>query len=269
MKRFVLLVLFVVACAKKKEAPPPAVASGSPAVAVTVDAAPAAEPAAKAELLPAKLGEKDGIVFSDKQGEKVTATVKGQSVLIPDGTKVEVVGEEEPMAGSGEDTSVTVKYEGKEVKLPADRVLREGLLKRSPDGKHAVFTVITSCGDLCHAVMYLVSADGRRTKLAESGQDLNVAWTADKVAVGNGGLWIATLADHAVKHLEDYTSPAYSPEGVLYVRNYEGVAFKVEGDKPTQVWKPKKKRKHPQSDEEPDEDPAPVKFEGGKPKFDL
>ncbi|MBA3503484.1 MAG: hypothetical protein H0T65_24190, partial [Deltaproteobacteria bacterium] len=166
----------------------------------------------------------------------------------------------------------TVKFEGKDLVVKSDRVLREGLLQRSADGKHAVFTVITSCGDLCHSVIYLLSADGKRTKLGESGpNDTTVAWQADKVAVGNGSLWIATLADHSVKPMENFTSPAYSPEGVLYVRNHDGAAFEVKGDKPTQVWKPKKKKK-PADDGEGDmveEDPAPVKFEGGKPKFDL
>jgi hypothetical protein len=269
MKRIALVVLLVVACSKKKkeETPPPAVASGS-AVAVVADAA--APPAAKAELLPAKLGERDGIVLAEKAGGEVTATVKGQSVMIPDGTKVDIVGENEAMAESGEDTSVTVRFEGKEVELPSDRVMVEGALRRSPDGKHAVFTVITSCGDICHSVIYLVSADGKRTKLGEAGpNDTTVAWTGDRVAVGNGGLWIATLADHGVKPMEDYTSPAYSPEGVLFVRNFEGAAFEVKGDKPTQVWKPKKKKQAPDDGDMVQEDPAPVKFEGGKPKFDL
>lgn len=268
MKRFVLVLVLVVACSKKPaEPPPPAPASGSAPAAAPVDAAAATVP--KAELLPSKLGEKEGVVFAEEQGEQVTATVRGQSVQIPDGTKVEVVGEKEAMAGSGEDVTVTVKYEGKDVELPAERVLVEGLVKRSPDGKHLVFSVTTSCGDVCHSVMYLVSADGRRTKLGEGGVDTTVAWSADKVAVGSGSAWIATLADHSVKNLEDYTSPSYSPEGVLYVRNHDGAAFKVEGDKPTQVWKPKKKRKQPDSDEMPHEDPPPVTFEGGKPKFEL
>jgi hypothetical protein len=269
MKRAFVVVVFLAlaSCAKKKkEEPAPAPASGSPAAApVAVDAAP---PAAKAELLPAKLGEKDGIVFSEKAGEQVTASLKGQSVMIPDGTRVEVVGEKEAMAGSGEDATVTVKYDGKEVELREDRVLREGMLKRSADGKHAVFLAYTSCGDLCHTVMYLLSTDGRRTKLGEGGPDMTVAWGKDTVAVGNQGLWIATLADHSVKPLEDYTSPAYSPEGVLYVRNFDGAAFEVKGDKPTQVWKPKKKKKEPDSDEMPAEDPPPVTFPGGKPKYD-
>jgi hypothetical protein len=270
MKRFVLVLLVVVACSKKKEAPPaPAPASGSAVATAPADAA--APAAAKTELLPAKLGEKEGVVFSEKAGEQVTASFKGQSVMIPDGTKVEVAAEKEVGVGDQEDASVTVKFDGKDVELEADRVITEGALQRSQDGKHAVFTVITACGDLCHTAIYLLSADGKRTKVGEGGPDTTVAWTADKVAIGNGSLRVVTLANHEVKPFEDYTSPAYSPDGVLYVRNREGAAFKVEGDKPTQVWKPKKK-KEPADDGEGDmveEDPAPVTFEGGKPKFDL
>ena len=269
MKRIALLVLLVVACSKKKkeDAPKPEPASGS--VVAVVDAGAAEPPKAKTELLPAKLGEKDGVVFAEKQGEQVTATVKGQSVMIPDGTKVEIVSAKEGMVGSQEDVTATVKFEGKDVELPAERVLTEGGLSRSPDGKHAVFTVITACGDLCHSTIYLLSADGKRTKLGEAGPDTTAAWTADRVAVGNHGLWIATLADHAVKSPEDMTAPSFAPDGTLYARNHDGAAFKFEGDKPTQVWKPKKKKRSADSDEDMmDEDPEPVKFVDGKPKYD-
>lgn len=266
MKRIALIVLLLAGCSKKKkteEAPPPAPASGS--VVAVVDAAPP-PPAAKTEVLPAKIEDKRGIVFAEKQGEQVTATVKGQSVMIPDGTNVEIASEKEGMAGSGEDATVTVKYEGKEVELKADRVLVEGALSRSPDGKHAVFTVITTCGDLCHSSIYLVSADGKRTKLGEGGPDSTVAWSTDKVAVGNHGLWIATLADHAVESPEGYTSPSFAPDGTLYVRDLDGSAFKREGGKFVLAKKIKKKKP---ADPEmmDDEDPEPVTFENGKPKF--
>lgn len=273
MKRIALVVLLVVGCSKKKqEAPTPAPASGSGSAlaASPTDAAPA-PPAPKTELLPAKLGEKEGVVFAEKQGEQVTATVKGQSVMIPDGTKVDITAEKDVGVGDQQEPTVTVKYEGKDVELKADRVLMEGALQRSQDGKHAVFTVTTACGDLCHTAIYLLSANGKRTKVAEGGPGTTVAWTADKVAIGNGNLWVVTLANHEAKMHEEYTSPAYAPDGVLYVRNHDGAAFKLEGDKATQVWKPKKKKK-PVADEEmdiPEDDPAPVTFEGGKPKFDL
>ncbi len=271
MKRVVFVVLIVVACSKKQEPPPPSGSGSGSSVAVSpMDAAPTL-PAATTELLPAKLTDKQGVVFAEQQGDQVTATVKGQSVMIPDGTKVEIAAEKDVGVGGADEASVTVKFEGQEVELKADRVLLEGALKRSADGKHAVFTVITACGDVCHTAIYLLSVDGKRTKLGEGGPDTTVAWTADKVAVGNGDLYIATLANHEVKSLPDYTSPAYSPDGVLFVRNHDGVAFKVEGDKPTQVWKPKQKRKIA-DDGEGDmmqEAPAPVRFEGGKPKFDL
>lgn len=268
MKRIAMIVLVVVACTKKQDEPkppPPSPASGSaPAAAPAPDAATAP----KVELLPAKLGEKEAIVFAEKPGEKVTSTRKGQSVMIPDGTKVELVKESDVGVGAQEEAHDTVKFDGKDVELKADRVVTEEALHRSPDNKHAVFLAITECGDLCHSVMYLLSADGRRTKLGEGGPDVTVAWTADKVAVGNHGLWIVTLATHDVTSLPDYTSPAFAPDGTLYVRNPDGSAFKLDGDKPVQVWKAKKKKS---SDDEElgGEDPEPVTFEGGKPKFEL
>ena len=270
MTRIVLVLALLVGCSKKEkkaEPPPPTLASGTAAAPAEPDAA--TPPAAKAEVLPAKLGDKDGIVIAEKQGGEVTATVKGQSVTIADGTRVEIVeGGKEPMVGSQDDATVMVKYEGKEIELKADRVITEGSLIRSPDGKHAVFTAVTACGDLCHSVIYLVSTDGRRTKLGEGGPDTTAAWTADKVAVGNHGLWVATLASHEAKNVEGYTSPAFGPDGVLYVRDPSGSAFTLDGDKPKQVWKAKKKKKSADEEDMPEEDPEPVTFVDGKPKFD-
>ena len=270
--RILVLVVVLAGCSKKEKKqeapppPPPAVVDAAAAVAPPADAA-----APKPELLPAKLGEKDGVVIAEKQGGEVTATVKGQSVAIPDATKVEIVAEKEAMAGASDDATFTVKYEGKDVELRADRVMTESTLTRSPDGKHAVFIAMFACGDLCHTAISLVSADGRRTKLGEAGVDVNVAWTKDKVAVGAGNLWLVSLVDHEVTYLEGYTAPAYSPDGVLYVRNMDGSAFELTGDKPKQVWKAKRKKKKIDDEEDPyDVDyPPPVTFVGGKPKFDY
>jgi hypothetical protein len=223
-------------------------------------------------LLPAKLGPKEGIVFAEKAGEQVAAVTEkgGGTVNVPDLTRVEIVEEGEPAAGSGEDVAVKVKYEGATIAIRADRVLSETALSRSPDGKHAVFNTIFSCGDLCHSVFYLLGADGKRMKVGEGGPDVTVAWGKDAVAIGSGSLTVITLADGAAKPHENYTSPAYAPDGTLYVRDADGAAFTLAGDKATRVWKPKKKKPAPGDDEMPVEDPAPVTFDkDGKPKFEL
>jgi hypothetical protein len=274
MKRIALVVAFiVVGCGKKKEepkAPPPtpAVASGSAPAAPAIDTA---KPEPKLELLPAKLGAKDGVVFAEKAGDQVAASTEkgGGTVNVPDLTRVEIVEEGEPAAGSGEDVAVKVKYEGVTIAIRADRVISETALSRSPDGKHAVFNTIFSCGDLCHSVFYLLGADGKRTKVGEGGPDVAVSWGKDAVAIGSGSLTVVTLADGAAKTHDKYTSPAYAPDGTLYVRDASGAAFTLVGDKATRVWKPKKKKAAPSEDDMEEPDPDPVTFDkDGKPKFE-
>lgn len=269
MKRIALVLVLVAACGKKKEepkAPPPAPASGSAPAPPAIDAA---APVEKAELLPAKLGPKDGIVFAEKAGEQVAAVTDkgGGTVNVPDLTRVEIVEEGEPAAESGEDVAHEVKYEGATIAIRADRVVTETALSRSPDGKHAVFHTIFSCGDLCHSVFYFLSADGKRTKIGEGGPDVTVAWGKDAVAVGSGTLTVVTLADGTAKPYDKYTSPAYAPDGTLYVRDASGAAYTLAGDKATSVWKPKKKKK-PADDDMPEDDPPPVTFKDGKPQFE-
>jgi hypothetical protein len=208
-----------------------------------------------------KLGEKEGIVIGETQG----AAVEG----IPDGTKVDVVAVADIGVGNESPGKVTVKWQGKNVDLSPERVLREESLKRAPDGKHAVFSPMTACGDLCHTTLYVIGSDGKRAKVGEGGPDVVAAWSADNatVAVASGSLHLVTLADLKVKDFDNYTAPAYGPDGTLYVRDADGSAFKLVGDKATRVWK--SKQKAPGGDEGmPAMDPDPVTFENGKPKFD-
>ena len=193
---------------------------------------------------------------------------------IPDGTPVVIADVKEIGVGSMEDATLTVEHGGKKVELPADRVLVSGIIDaihRSPDGKHAVFAPITACGDMCHTVLWLLSAaDGKRVKLGEGGPDVNVAWHPDgtTVAVGSGSLWLVSLTDHEVKPMEGFTSPAYSPDGALYVRDPDGSAYLVTTGKPKKVWTAEK---DPEADEDEmgAEDPKPVDFENGVPDFEL
>lgn len=148
----------------------------------------------------------------------------------------------------------------KKVTLRADRVLRGGLvdaIHRSPDNQHAVFAPIYACGDVCHSVIWLIrAADGKRVKLGEGG--------------GSASLWIVSLADFKVKAMDDYRSPAYSPGGVLYVRDERGSAFTIGKGKPVKVWDSGAGEGESEEEEEMDTDePKPVDFVDGKPKFDL
>ena len=244
------------------EAPPQA--AEPPVAAPPPDAAPP-------DFLPAAIDKKSGIVFATRAG----GTVKG----IKDGTTVEVVGESGGAVADMADATVTIKHEGKKVKLRADRVLRDidlEQIRRSPDNLHAVFSPIYACGDVCHSALWLITArDGKRVKLGEGGPDVNVAWhpKGGTVAVGSGQLWIVSLADYKVKSMDEYTSPAYSPDGTLYVRDHKGSAFTVGKGKPTRVWDAGDEGETTDEDDEMHEmdveDPRPVEFKNGKPSFDL
>jgi hypothetical protein len=272
------LVVALVGCEKKadeKKQGAPAEAN-APAAEAPPDPAPpvAATPdAATPPFLPPAIDKKSGIIFAEKAG----GTVKG----IKDGTVVEVVGESGGAVADMADATVTVKHEGRKVKLRADRVLRDidvEQIRRSPDNQHAVFSPIYACGDVCHSILWLISAkDGKRVKLGEGGPDVHVAWhpTGGTVAAGSGGLWIVSLADYKVKELEEYTSPAYSPDGTLYVRDHEGSAFIVGKGKPKKVWDAGggDDGGDEGADGEEDvfgvDDPRPVRFERGEPSFEL
>jgi hypothetical protein len=251
----------------------PAEAKAAVAEAPPVTAEPPAAPvpappdAAPPDFLPVAIDKKSGIVFADKAG----GMVKG----IKDGTIVEVVGESGGAVGDMADATVTIKHEGKKAKLRADRVLRDTdieQIRRSPDNQHAVFSPIYACGDMCHSVLWLISAkDGKRLKLGEGGPDVNVAWhpKGGTVAVGSGALWIVSLADYKVKPMKDYTSPAYSPDGTLYVRDHKGSAFTVGTGKPARVWDAGDEGEGEDEEDMDVEDPRPVEFKDGKPSFDL
>ena len=62
-------------------------------------------------------------------------------------------------------------------------------------------------------------------------------------------------------------SPAFGPDGTLYVRNSDGSAFKMDGDKFKRMWKAPKRSHDDDSDGGPDE-PKPVDFKNGKPVYD-
>lgn len=273
MKTMTLCALAValVGCGKKTEqtkpADPAAAAPEAPAATAGVaDAQPAAAPATPS-FLPAAIDEKSGIVFAEKAG----GLVEG----IKDGTPVAVVAEKDGMVGDEEDASVTIEHGGKKVELKTDRVLRGGTLDgihRSADGKYAVFSPVVGCGDICHSVLWLIrTADGQRVLIGEGGPDVHVAWHPDgsTVAVGSGSLWVVSLADYKATPMEGYLSPSYAPDGTLYVRNHDGSAFTVGKGKPVRVWKAPKREAMEDDEGMPSEDPTPVEFADGKPKFDL
>jgi hypothetical protein len=233
----------------------------------------AMSPPAPTTFFPAKLDDKQGVAFAETKGGTVEGkAADGTKVSIKDGTRLDVAEVKEADMSTDDAATVDVKVDGKTVALPMGAVLLEGSLTRSPDGKVAVFTYIDSCGDLCHTMLHVVTDDGRRAKLGDGVADRVVAWRKDgkQAAVGSGQLWLVTLPDLTVKHLEKYTAPAYAPDGTLYVRDQDGSAYTLAADgKAKRVWKAKKVAPD-EADEYGADDPPPVELDSaGKPKFEL
>ena len=241
-------------------------------VGCTRSATTAARPAGGAPFLAAKLDDKHGVVFAETRGGTVEATgAGGAKTSIADGTVAEIAAVKEADMSSSEDATVDVVVDGQPVTVPAARVLLEANLLRSPDGAVALFSVIESCGDLCHTIHYVIATDGRRAKLGGGVADVVAAWRPDgtQAAIGSGNLWLVNLPELAVREVADFTAPAYAPDGTLYVRDHDGSAFTgVDGGKPKRVWKAE-----PLESEEDDygaDDPPPVEFDAaGKPSFEL
>jgi hypothetical protein len=253
----------LVACGSKEQTKKPATATPPVNEVVGKVAAPPHDTLPAAEFLPARLAAKEGVIFAEAKGGMVEG--------IADGTRVEIVDEKEMGVGDNDDGAITIKHGGKTISVKPDRVIREdGELKRSPDRKFAVFAPMIACGDVCHTAIWIVAADGRRANLGEGGVDVYVAWHPNgaTAAVGNGTLTLVSLADFTKSSNDKFLSPAYAPDGTLYVRDSDGSAYTLDSAQATRVWKAKK-RKHADSDELPDMDPRPVGFKNGKPKFDL
>jgi hypothetical protein len=238
-------------------------------------AAGPAAPERASRMVPSKLGDKQGIIFAETAGSTVAGKGDGgATVAIPDGAAVEIVAENEAMMGGGEeDASTVILHEGKKLTVPAIRLLVEGALERSPDGRLAVFSTIVSCGDLCHRELYVLAADGRRERLGDGVADVVVAWSKDgkQAAVGSGQLWLVDIATLRVTPLESYTAPAYAPDGTLYIRDQDGSAYILAaGSEPRLVFKAEKDEAEPEEDDYGADDPMPVEFDAaGKPQFDV
>lgn len=233
-----------------------------------------AAPKAASRMLPSKLGDKQGVIFAETAGDTVTGKGDGgATVEIPDGAAVEIVAENEAMMGGGEeDASTDILYQGTKLTVPAIRLLVEGALERSPDGRLAIFSTIVSCGDLCHRDLYVLAADGRRERLGDGVADIVVGWSKDgkQAAIGSGQLWLVDIATLQVTPLESYTAPAYAPDGTLYIRDQDGSAYILAaGSEPRLVFKAEKEPEREEGDYGAD-DPMPVEFDAaGKPQFDV
>ncbi len=191
-------------------------ADASVADASVADAAPAPPSFSIAETLPADRA----VVFTERPGETLTLhPEQGADVTLRDGEVVTFV-DEVSGVGGGDATSV-IEAHGVRGTVPNARVITEARLSRSPDRQRAAFAAIASCGDLCHEELWLFTASGERVRISENvGVDVVVAWRPDsaRLAVGDGSLTVVSVADGHGTTIENFTSPAYAPDGALFAR---------------------------------------------------
>jgi hypothetical protein len=235
-------------------------------------AVPPVSPAPAAQFLPSRLEANQGVLFAVEAGGTIEArTGDGATKSLNDGSVVEIKDIREAEMGDA-DSSVEIVSDGVTYTVGVAQVLREDSLTRSPDGAFAVFHVIVTCGDLCHSTGYVVTSAGKRVLLGDGVVDLAVAWRKDgkELAVGSGALWIVSLSDLAVRKLEEYTAPAYAPDGTLYVRDHEGSAYILAATaQPEQVWKAPE-QPEPEEGDYGAGDPEPVAFGAdGAPSYTL
>jgi hypothetical protein len=258
----VLATGLVIGCDKKPNKAPDPVAPA---------AAPAVAPPVAGPFLPAKISDQQGIAFAEFAGQAIEAKgPDGARFLIKVGTVLVVDKAAELAMGDPDVATDEVTVAGKKLLVPSKSVIVESRLSRSLDGSAALFSVTDSCGDACHTLLFVVTPDGRRTKLGDGVIDVVAAWRKDgkELAVGSGGLWIVSLPDLAVRTLGDYTAPAYGPDGTLFVRHHDGSGFKLVGEAAKRVFVAKKQPPAEEGDYGAD-DPSPPTFDAaGKPKFD-
>jgi hypothetical protein len=265
-----LAALLTAACS----AATPAVAPREPApVVVAPDAdasatdAPVADapPPAPVFSLAAPLGEHVGVILAEQPGGTVSLHPEsGPDVALSDGERVNFV--DDNVGVGGGDATAVVEARGVRGNVPNARVVTEARLQRATTGGAMVFSAVFSCGDFCHGEVWLLHAEGQRTRITQNaGPSVVTAWRPDgaRAAAGSGGLWVVTAADGHVETMGDYTAPAYAPDGALFVRGAgadDAVFALTDGAPPRRVFAPAGRvpRANP---EVPREDPAPVAFE--------
>lgn len=230
---------------------------------------PAAASAERAAPILPKLEKKEGRLFADKPGGTVTVTVGAKKLTLLDGEKVTFV-EEQAAAGSGADAVAVIIARGQKGKVPNAQVITEARLHRAADNSSAIFHAISSCGDVCHADVWLLSSGNRRQRLTEdAGPDVTVARSADgkQIAVGATALYLISTADWKIEKHTLYTAPAYAPDGALIVRGpddqiseLKGKTFQLLATGPSQV---------PREDGDYGSEPTPVSFSPDGKSFDA
>ena len=173
------------------------------------------------------------LILADKPGGKVAFTLAdGTKSELADGTIVE-----EHYEQFGE-SSVTSN--GKTGSVELEHVIGFGTVHPAPSGDFAVLTPALGCGDYCHLAVWLVEGlNGRRWKISDNTVLPMVAWRPDGKAVAvDAGPGVAVIELPSGKQLaiyDDTHSPAYAPNGTLYLRGPNAEVFEVVAGKPNKV----------------------------------
>lgn len=203
----------------REPAPSPAVPSASDAAALTADAPPPPPPPPTFSIAE-RLPDDRAVVFAEHPGETVTLhPAQGADVTLRDGEVVTFI-EDNAQVGGG-DATATIEAHGVRGTAPNARILNEARLTRSPDGRRAVFYAIATCGDLCHAEVWLLGVSGERTRVtSDAGPGVVTSWRPDntRVAIGSGQLFVVNAADGHVTAVEGVTAPVYASDGALFAR---------------------------------------------------
>ena len=201
--------------------------------------------------------------------ERAGATVplhpaEGPDVALRDGEAVVFV--DDNFGVGGGDAVATVEARGVRGTVPNARVITEARLSRAPVGGAAMFSAVFSCGDFCHGEVWLIGADGARTRVTDQeGPEVVVAWRPDGAvaAVGGWGLHLVRASDGRAEAMPTFTSPAFASDGALFVRGADAddaVFALVEGAAPRRVFAAPG-RPPPETPDEPRQTPPPVVFE--------
>jgi hypothetical protein len=207
-----------------------------------------------------------GRVFSDKPGGPVIARRGRKTIKLRDGEQVSYR-DDNGMMGIEEMSSARVLARGKLVSVANPRVITEDRLARSPDRKWAVFSAMLQCGDFCHLEGWVLGG-GLRVHVSDNlGPDPVVAWRPDgkQVAIGSRGLYLISLPDGKVTVVDRFTSPAYAPDGRLFVRDLGEVdpVWELPPVGPPRKVLAMKGKPQPDPDGDKDE-PPPVTIADGK-----
>ncbi len=207
MLRFSIVALLLAACG-----------GGEPAVKPTGVDGPG--PATPDPGLPKAEG-KSGVVFSpDGNALELRVTATGDSMLVDDGTPLELIAEQSGKGFGRADAEVRIA--GKVGILPNMNVLVGERMRVSPVSKVGLFVATKACEPDCVSEVWALHPDGRRLLVTSTVTEPVFAFSPDglQIAVGGKGIWLVVIGTWRVFAYKEFAAPAFSFDNNLYVRSH-------------------------------------------------